>query len=278
MKKTAKTLIVIAILIALIGISTGAYFITVNAMSKKFNLVKISTEGVPERNEDSLFDGFVQLSEVNLHYVAIGEGYPIILVHGNAGSYKNLEDLGRYLATGYKVYMVDSRCHGQSTVTDKISYDLMASDLKEFIDALGIEKPVVIGHSDGGINALVAAINYPDSLKGIVCFGANTNPKELKFYARLWTRIDNLFKKSILNDLMLNEPNITKEQLQSIKIPAYILAGEYDMINLKDTVFMANNIRYSRSAIIKGEGHSSYVYNGKKSYNLVNDFLKDILR
>ena len=131
MKKTAKTLIVIAILIALIGISAGAYFITVNSMSKKFNLVKISTEGVPERNEDRLFDGFVQLSEVNVHYVAIGEGYPLILAHGNAGSYKNLEDLGRYLATGYKVYMVDSRCHGQSTVTDKISYDLMASDLKE---------------------------------------------------------------------------------------------------------------------------------------------------
>lgn len=277
MKKSAKTLITIAVLTALIGVATGAYFIIVDATSKKFNLIEISTDGVPERNEDSLFDGFVQLSEVNMHYVAIGDGYPLILVHGNGGSYENLEELGRYLATGYKVYMTDSRCHGQSTVTDKISYELMASDLKEFITALGIEKPIVIGHSDGGIDALVAAINYPDLLKGIVCFGANTNPKELKLYFRIWTRISNLFKKNILNDLMLNEPNITKEQLQSIKIPAYIIAGEYDMVNLKDTVFMANNIRYSRSAIIKGEGHSSYVYDGKKSYNLVNDFLKDVL-
>ncbi len=277
MKKSAKTLITIAVLTALIGIATGAYFITVETTSKKFNLIEISTDGVPEKNEDSLFDGFVQLSEVNMHYVAIGDGYPLILVHGNGGSYENLEDLGRYLATEYKVYMVDSRCHGQSTVTDKISYELMASDLKEFIASLGIEKPVVIGHSDGGINALVAAINYPDLLKGIVCFGANTNPKELKLYFRIWTRISNLFKKNILNDLMLNEPDITKEQLQSIKIPAYILAGEYDMVSLKDTVFMANNIKFSRTAIIKGEGHSSYVYDGKKSYNLVNDFLKDIL-
>lgn len=277
MKKSAKTLITIAVLIALIGVAIGAYFITVDATSRKFNLIEISTDGVPKKNEDSLFDGFVQLSEVNMHYVAIGDGYPLILVHGNGGSYENLEELGRYLATGYKVYMVDSRCHGQSTVTDKISYELMASDLKEFIAALGIEKPVVIGHSDGGIDALVAAINYPDLLKGIVCFGANTNPKELKLYFRIWTKISNLFKKNILNDLMLNEPNITKEQLQSIKIPAYILAGEYDMVSLKDTVFMANNIRFSRSAIIKGEGHSSYVYDGKKSYNLVNGFLKDIL-
>ncbi len=277
MKKSAKTLIAIAVLIALIGIATGAYFITVDATSKKFNLIEISTDGIPEKNGGSLFDGFVQLSDVNMHYVSIGDGYPLILVHGNGGSYENLEDLGRYLATGYKVYMVDSRCHGQSTVTDKISYDLMASDLKEFITALGIEKPVVIGHSDGGIDALIAAIKYPDLLKGIVCFGANTNPKGLKLYFRIWTRISNLFKKNILNDLMLNEPNITKEQLQSIKIPAYILAGEYDMVSLKDTVFIANNIKFSRSAIIKGEGHSSYVYDGKKSYNLVNDFLKDIL-
>lgn len=277
MKKSAKTLIAISVLIALIGVAIGAYFITVEITSKKFNLIEISTDGVPEKNEDSLFDGFVQLSEVNMHYVAIGDGYPLILAHGNGGSCENLEDLGRYLSTGYKVYMVDSRCHGQSTVTDKISYELMASDLKEFITALGIEKPVVIGHSDGGIDALVAAINYPDLLKGVVCFGANTNPKELKLYFRIWTRISNLFKKNILNDLMLNEPDITKEQLQSIKIPAYILAGEYDMVSLKDTVFIANNIKFSRSAIIKGEGHSSYVYDGKKSYNLVNDFLKDIL-
>lgn len=273
--KKRKVFLTIGILIVVIAMATGAYFISVRIMSKGHNLIDLTSEGVPERREDELYEGYVKLSEVEMHYTALGEGYPVILVHGNGGSYKSVEDLGRYLANDYKVYMIDSRCHGKSTATEEISYELMASDIKEFIENIGLVKPIVVGHSDGGINALTVAINYPDLLKGIVSFGANTVPGELKLYFRAGVAISDLFKKSILNDMMLRQPSITAEQLNTISVPAFIAAGEYDIVRLRNTVFIADNIKKSSVAIIKGKGHSSYVHDGKLAYKLISDFLAE---
>ncbi len=275
-KKGKIALIVISsiLLATLIGVSI--WLIVTHVESKEYNLIKLNVKGAPTRVETPLEEGYIQLEDINMHYFTIGEGYPIILVHGNGGSYKSLEDLARYLANDYKVYLTESRCHGGSTVTDVINYDLMAKDLQEFVVAMGLTKPIVVGHSDGGINALTMAINYPDLLGGIVSFGANTSPDKFKAFFRIAVKISDAFKPSILNDMMLTEPHITKEQLNSIKIPAYIIAGEYDIMYLEDTVFIANNIANSKLAIIQGADHGNYVHEGRKSYKLVKEFMTSL--
>ncbi len=280
LRRTRKTLIgiiatVLAVAILLVG-GMGIYYISVRVMTSKYNLVKIDTSKSHERYLNELESNFIDLTEFTMHYMEGGktDGYPMVLVHGNGSSYKALEDLAMRLADTYKVYVIESRCHGESGKTDAISYDLMASDIKEFIELKGLAKLIVIGHSDGGINALVTAINYPDLLGGIVSFGANSHPSQFKFYFTWGVKIKNFFKPSILNDMMLEQPNITKEQLNSIKIPSYIIAGEFDIMFLEDTLFIAENIENSTYAIIKGSDHGDYVHDGKRSSVLVREFME----
>ncbi len=274
--KAHKAIAITVLVILSLGMIVGLHFLSINIMTSKYNLIKIDTAASHDRYNLPLESKFIDLSEFNMHYMEGGQddGYPIIFVHGNGSNYTKLEDMALRLADTYKIYMIESRCHGHSGSTDKISYDLMASDIKEFITLKGLDKPVIVGHSDGGINALVTAINYPNLLGGIVSFGANSHPNEFKFYFTWLVKINNVFKPSILNDMMLEQPNITKEQLNSISVPAYIVAGEFDIMNLSDTLFIAQNIPNSSYAIIKGADHSSYVHNGKKSSVLVRDFME----
>ncbi len=273
LSKGKIALIIILSVILLVGIMLCMHCINTHCQSKKYNLVKADKTISITQNNAELEEGYIELTDINMHYYMLGEGYPLILVHGNGGDYESLLDLGRYLAKDYKVYLVENRCHGKSSVTDKIDYDLMAADLKDFIIAMSIDKPIVIGLSDGGINALTMAINYPDLLKAIVSFGANTHPDEFKFYFRFAVKIMDVSQKSILNTMMLTEPNITVEELKSIKIPAFIVAGEFDIMKLRDSVKIAENIPNAQFAIVEGADHTSYVRNGIVAYNLIKDFL-----
>ena len=153
----------------------------------------------------------------------------------------------------------------------------MAKDIKEFIEALNLEKPYLMGHSDGGINALTVAYTYPDLLGGFISCGANTTPNTFKPYFTIGVAVNNLFNPNKLNDMMLTEPQINEELLSRITCPAYIVAGEYDVMWLSDSVLIHNSIKNSKIAIIKGGNHSSYIsQDGKQAYVLALEFFSSI--
>ncbi len=277
MKKGKKIMLGIGAVALVLAISAGAYFTTVRVQSKKYNLISLDTSNfnLPLVEPEGEYD--VKLSEITMHYEVYGEGYPLILVHGNGGSKKNLSEAAGYLANSYKVYVIESRCHGQSTDPGVISYDLMAKDIKEFIEALKLEKPYLVGHSDGGINALTVAYTYPDLLGGFVSCGANSVPEEFKPYFTIGVKLNDIGKNDKLNELMLTLPQMNKELLSKITCPAYIVAGEYDIMWLRDTVFIHESIENSEIAIIKGGNHSSYMsQDGKQAYVLVHEFFSKL--
>ncbi|MDY5345293.1 MAG: alpha/beta hydrolase [Eubacteriales bacterium] len=278
MTKAKKvTLIVFLAIAAAAIIAVCAYFVTVHCMSKRYNLIKVDTSSVCEPSSETMIETDVELSFGKMHYAKIGSGeQAVILVHGNGSNHTKLASLGRYLANSYTVYLPDSRNHGQSDSASEISYKLISADLVEFAEKLNIEKPIVIGHSDGGIVAINTAIEYPDFMKAFVSFGANSHPSKFKAYFTIGVKIKNAFKHSILNDMMLNEPNFTPTDLAKIRTPAFIVAGEFDIMYLSDTAYIANNIKDSEIAIIQGANHSNYVHDGKKSYAIVKPFLDRI--
>ncbi len=271
-------LIQLGIITLAVAVGVGASLIFVRNASKQYNLISASEDNLPEPVTEPQGEYDVQLSEVKMHYVVYGDkGHPLILVHGNGGSKKSLSEAAQYLANHYTVYVMESRCHGQSSDPSVISYDLMAKDIKEFCEALNLEKPYLAGHSDGGINALTVAYTYPDLLGGFVSFGANTSPETFHYYFTLGVRLNDIGKNDKLNKLMLTEPHITAQDLNKITCPAYIVAAEYDIMGMHDNVFIHKEIKNSEFAIIKGENHSSYVsQNGKKAYNLIHDFFKNL--
>ncbi|WP_341228495.1 alpha/beta fold hydrolase [uncultured Arcticibacterium sp.] len=99
----------------------------------------------------------------------VGEGKPLIILHGFLGSSDNLFTVSKYLATqGFSVFILDARNHGQSPSSSEHNYQVMADDLAEFIDAEGLENPVILGHSMGGKTVLQYAQKYDNYEKLII--------------------------------------------------------------------------------------------------------------
>lgn len=105
---------------------------------------------------------------MKLFFKKLGEGKPIIILHGLFGSSDNWLTISKKLADRYSIYLLDVRNHGQSPHSDDHSYQSMVEDLAEFIKDNDIEKPIIIGHSMGGKIAMNFAIDYPQVPEKIV--------------------------------------------------------------------------------------------------------------
>lgn len=99
---------------------------------------------------------------MQLNYKSLGEGQPLIILHGLFGSLDNWLSIGKELADHYKVYLVDQRNHGNSPHSDEFNYTVMAEDLHGFIQEHKLENPIIVGHSMGGKTAMKFALNYTE--------------------------------------------------------------------------------------------------------------------
>lgn len=105
---------------------------------------------------------------MQLNYKKVGEGQPLIILHGLFGSLDNWMTLSKKLGELFEVYIVDARNHGFSPHSDEFNYEVMADDLLAFINEHNIVNPIVLGHSMGGKTAMQFAMNYPDKLSKLV--------------------------------------------------------------------------------------------------------------
>ena len=179
------------------------------------------------------------------------------------------------LKDNYKVYAIDSRCHGKSENPIDISYDLMCDDIIDFIKKLNIEKPILYGFSDGGIIGLLVAIKEPNLLSKLIVSGANITPNAFTAFDDIITKLFYFFTRSKYIKMMLKEPNIPLKDLQSIIIPVYVLAGEKDVIKLEHTKLIADNIKNSIMEIIPKEKHGSYIIHSAKIYEIIKKYIGD---
>ncbi len=88
---------------------------------------------------------------MNLFFRKIGEGKPLVILHGVFGSSDNLYTVSKTLAEhNLAVYMLDARNHGQSPHASEFNYEVMARDLIGFLEQQNLRNPVIMGHSMGG--------------------------------------------------------------------------------------------------------------------------------
>jgi len=85
-----------------------------------------------------------------LAHSVLGDGPPVLVLHGLLGQSRNWQGIARSLAERYRVFMVDLRNHGASPHDDEMTYPAMAGDVARLIEEAGLERPAVIGHSMGG--------------------------------------------------------------------------------------------------------------------------------
>ncbi|MCP9768695.1 alpha/beta fold hydrolase [Lacihabitans sp. LS3-19] len=106
---------------------------------------------------------------MELFFRKIGEGLPFVVLHGVFGSSDNLFTVCKKIAeSGYCVYMLDARNHGQSPRSEDFNYDVMADDLNEFLVTQKIQSPIIMGHSMGGKTVMTFAQKYDNFSKIII--------------------------------------------------------------------------------------------------------------
>jgi pimeloyl-ACP methyl ester carboxylesterase len=105
---------------------------------------------------------------LDLSFEAVGDGPPLVVLHGLLGSKTNWRSVARALAPTHRVYSVDARNHGSSPWADAMSYPDMANDLLRFMEQQGVERPVVLGHSMGGKIAMTLGLLHPQVVERLI--------------------------------------------------------------------------------------------------------------
>jgi pimeloyl-ACP methyl ester carboxylesterase len=124
---------------------------------------------------------FVEIGGNRLHYVEAGEGRPILFLHGlGAQLHQFRQPLFAALSPDYRLIAVDRPGSGYSTRAPGATGRLneQADVIASFIEALGLEKPLVVGHSLGGAVALALALKRPDLISGLALLSPLTQAYE----------------------------------------------------------------------------------------------------
>lgn len=112
----------------------------------------------------------ISIRDVSLFVKVLGQGYPMVLMHGGPGA--DLYTLMAYRPCAKKFTLVfyDHRCNGRSVGVDVTTLNMenLTADAEALRQALGFEKWAVLGHSFGGYVAMEYALRYPHSLSHLM--------------------------------------------------------------------------------------------------------------
>ena len=225
------------------------------------------------------------------------KGEVVLLLHGGMSSSNSLlASIGPHLKKKFRLAAFDRRGHGKSPDTDEpFHYADMADQTIAFIEHLG--RPVhLVGHSDGGIVALLVVLKRPDLVKRAVLVGANYHHRSLlpleplrvatpgfdawsqKYAASSPDGIDHaeaVLKKSLR--LFAREPKLYREELAYVRRPVLVMAGDDDVARLSHTCALFESIPGAQLAIIPGASHGVLKEQSALCASIIERFLTQSL-
>ena len=225
--------------------------------------------------------------DIQLHYMIAGQGFPLVMLHGNGEDHTYFKHQMAPFSERYQVIALDTRGHGQSPRgTAPFTLEQFAEDLKGFLDSREISRCHLLGFSDGANIALLFALKYPDYVEKLVLNGADLSPSGVKLSTQApivlgWgllqviRRLDKRAQpKWELLDLMTTQPHIKPERLSALTMPVLVIAGDRDMIRERHTWLIARSIPNSRLSILPGD-HFVARRNWQAFNPVVLDFLSE---
>jgi pimeloyl-ACP methyl ester carboxylesterase/quercetin dioxygenase-like cupin family protein len=123
----------------------------------------------------------VVVNSCEFHVQVAGEGIPVVLVHGLGASSVLWNRIREGFGPGYQTILVDLRGAGETRELERkdLSLETWADDLAGLFAQLGIEQPVLVGHSLGSSIALKYALSHPDGARALVLIAADANLSNL---------------------------------------------------------------------------------------------------
>jgi pimeloyl-ACP methyl ester carboxylesterase len=240
--------------------------------------------------------GYAPVNNVKIWYAEYGKGPPVVLLHGGLGNSNYWGNQVRALSSRYRVIVLDSRGHGRSTRDERpFGYALLASDVLAVLDFLKIPKAAIVGWSDGAILGLDIAIKQPDRITKLFSFAANSDPSGLvdnatsNVFNAYITRAEKEYEKlsptpaeynSFLDQMRKmwqTEPHCTKEQLNGIRTPTWIVDGDRDeAIKREHTEYLAAQIPGAGLLLLPRVSHFAHIQDPAQFNEALLHFLSSL--
>lgn len=235
---------------------------------------------------------YVRCNGLRVHYEDHGAGTPVVLVHGGLVTGHGMwSGHVAALAGHHRVLVPDSRGHGRTDNPERrLGYDLMADDCAAFIEALGLDRPVVVGYSDGAQIALELGLRHPGRVAGLVLGGVVTEPTaeyldalrgigftepgvvDVDHFARTFPGFLDVIKdthghvygtdywRQLMEQtsrLWLTVPTYGDDDLARIQAPTLVLTGDRDGASATQAPGLFRALPRGELAVIPGADHAA---------------------
>ena len=261
------------------------------------NLEKFAADGAPPLPAPTDQD-YVENDGARIWYATYGTGPAVILLHGGLGHSGNWShQVPTLTGAGYRVVLIDSRGHGHSTRDSRpFGYELMASDVLAVTDALSLEKPAIVGWSDGACTGLVLAARVPSRIAGVFFFACNMDPsgarefepgpiidrcfgRHARDYAELSATPDQFWDLVDAVSLMQKtQPDYSASDLAAVRVPVAIVQSEHDeFIKPEHAEYLARSIPGAELTLLPGVSHFAPLQRPELFNSAIRSFLCKVL-
>ncbi|AGT36269.1 hypothetical protein N186_09670 [Thermofilum adornatum] len=244
---------------------------------------------------------------IKIHYVAEGNGTPIIFVHGLGESHLTWKpQLEFFPARGYRVLALDLRGHGESQIPPKrISMEDFARDVESVLEAEKIEKALMVGYSMGGLVLLelyrlylqrfekivleAIAPEYPPAMTEVL---ENMSMHEIasqvaefavspyastELKREIYEIISRTDKRVYIQSAEAATEKSYRDIIRSLRNPVLFISGELDYISPPEVVEeMHAMVPTSKAHIMKGVGHMPHRERPEEYNQLLLEFFRGI--
>ncbi|MBP6015368.1 MAG: alpha/beta fold hydrolase [Candidatus Promineofilum sp.] len=252
---------------------------------------------------------------INLHYETVGQGAPLLFLHGLGSRGEDWTAQIPFFARNYRVITADMRGHGQS---DKppgpYSVSMMAHDVLDLLDGLQIDAAHIVGLSMGGMIAFQLAVDRPERVRSLVIVNsgpalvARTAGEWLRIQQRLWlaqlfgpARTGRFLSRRLFpkpDQSLLRAQFIERwaqndrdaylaalralvgwtvlERIGEIQCPVLVIAGDRDYTPLELKREYTARIRGAHLVVIEDSGHATPIDQTDKFDESVLEFLERI--
>ena len=228
-----------------------------------------------------------------------GAGPSLLYLHGAAEWVGYSNELVHRLDRAHRVVQPERRGHGRTAdPPGPLSYDEMTLDTIELIEQVGLDRPPIVGFSDGAIIALQIARERPELAGKVVAIGPNVSVSGMTDEALEWLKSVTpetwpeefarmhrslspdgpdhwpVFVQKVI-DMLRVEPEIPLEELAAIHVPVLVMGADHDLIRLEHLVEIHRAIEGSQLCIIPGASHELTVEAPDLVAGIVERFLAE---
>ena len=245
----------------------------------------------------------IRSDDAQLYVEEIGnlDAPALILLHGGFGSIADFNTITPLLSSHFRLIGIDTRGHGRSTLGKrKLTYPLLAEDLKNVIAKLGLPKYNIMGFSDGGIVSYHFASRNNPNIDKLVSIGAswemNKDSPEFENYSGITEHVwKEMFPESYNNYMQLNpeahwghfsdnvvsmwtnleDNNYPDDIIKNINSDVLVIRGDNDPLTTLESIYRQKKIMKSMHFLnIPFAEHAAYEDQPEIFLNALNRFFE----